>query len=129
MTAKGPALDAAFDALANERRREIVTRLARGSMTTPEIARHFRFTKQAPNVVPFADSMCQPHWGRSVEDPIPRRVGAGFQLSGENGAVPTSTVEDGGEITNAPAGSDARCSSSTRRIPGSTRAGGGAYRA
>jgi len=38
---------AEFDALANERRREIVSRLARGSMTTPEIGRHFGFTKQA----------------------------------------------------------------------------------
>jgi DNA-binding transcriptional ArsR family regulator len=47
MTAEGAALDAVFDALANERRREIVTRLARGPMTTPEIGRHFGFTKQA----------------------------------------------------------------------------------
>jgi DNA-binding transcriptional ArsR family regulator len=41
------ALDAVFDALANERRREIVMRLARSPMTTPEIGRHFGFTKQA----------------------------------------------------------------------------------
>jgi DNA-binding transcriptional ArsR family regulator len=40
-------LDAVFDALANERRREIVMRLARSPMTTPEIGRHFGFTKQA----------------------------------------------------------------------------------
>ena len=44
---KAAALDAVFDALANERRREIVRRLARGPMTTPEIGRHFGFTKQA----------------------------------------------------------------------------------
>jgi len=42
-------LDAVFDVLANERRREIVARLARGPMTTPEIGRHFGFTKQALN--------------------------------------------------------------------------------
>lgn len=47
MSARGAALDAVFDALANERRREIVQRLARGPMTTPEIGRHFGFTKQA----------------------------------------------------------------------------------
>ena len=47
MNAEGVALDAVFDVLANERRREIVTHLARGSMTTPEIGRHFGFTKQA----------------------------------------------------------------------------------
>jgi len=47
MKAEGAVLDAVFDALANERRREIVTRLAGGSMTTPEIGRHFGFTKQA----------------------------------------------------------------------------------
>jgi DNA-binding transcriptional ArsR family regulator len=41
------ALDAVFDALANERRREIVMRLARSPMTTPDIGRHFGFTKQA----------------------------------------------------------------------------------
>jgi DNA-binding transcriptional ArsR family regulator len=45
--AAGAALDAVFDALANESRREIVARLARGPMTTPEISRHFGFTKQA----------------------------------------------------------------------------------
>jgi DNA-binding transcriptional ArsR family regulator len=43
----GAVLDGVFDALANERRREIVARLARGSMTTPEIGRYFGFTKQA----------------------------------------------------------------------------------
>jgi DNA-binding transcriptional ArsR family regulator len=41
------ALDAVFDALANDRRREIVMRLARSCMTTPEIGRHFGFSKQA----------------------------------------------------------------------------------
>ena len=40
-------LDAVFDALANDRRRDIVMRLARRPMTTPEIGRHFGFTKQA----------------------------------------------------------------------------------
>src|SRR4051812_28873162 len=47
MKADPAALDAVFDALANERRREIVIRLARGPITTPEIGRHFGFTKQA----------------------------------------------------------------------------------
>ncbi|HEX4700807.1 MAG TPA: metalloregulator ArsR/SmtB family transcription factor [Pseudonocardiaceae bacterium] len=47
MAGDGAVLDTVFDALANERRREIVVRLARGSMTTPEIGRHFGFTKQA----------------------------------------------------------------------------------
>jgi DNA-binding transcriptional ArsR family regulator len=47
MKADQVALDAVFDALANEHRREIVARLARGSMTTPEVGRHFGFTKQA----------------------------------------------------------------------------------
>lgn len=47
MKAEGAALDVVFDALANERRREIIKRLARGSMTTPEIGSHFGFTKQA----------------------------------------------------------------------------------
>jgi DNA-binding transcriptional ArsR family regulator len=42
-------LGAVFDALANEPRREMVARLARGSMTTPEIGRHFGFTRQALN--------------------------------------------------------------------------------
>jgi DNA-binding transcriptional ArsR family regulator len=42
-------LGAVFDALANEPRREIVARLAKGSMTTPEIGRHFGFTRQALN--------------------------------------------------------------------------------
>lgn len=36
-----------FMALASRPRREIVARLAQGSMTTPEIGRHFRFSKQA----------------------------------------------------------------------------------
>jgi DNA-binding transcriptional ArsR family regulator len=49
MSGEGPALNAVFDALANEPRREIVKRLARGPMTTPEIGRHFKFTKQALN--------------------------------------------------------------------------------
>jgi DNA-binding transcriptional ArsR family regulator len=47
LSTQGAALDAVFDALANERRREIVTRLSHGAMTTPEIGRHFGFTKQA----------------------------------------------------------------------------------
>lgn len=38
-----------FDALANAPRREMVVRLARGSMTTPEIGRHFGFSRQALN--------------------------------------------------------------------------------
>jgi len=41
------ALDAVFDALANQPRREIVTRLSRGPMTTPDVGHHFGFTKQA----------------------------------------------------------------------------------
>ena len=41
------ALDAMFDALASERRREIVMRLARSPMSTPEIRHHFGFSKQA----------------------------------------------------------------------------------
>jgi DNA-binding transcriptional ArsR family regulator len=41
------ALDLVLDALANGPRREIVARLSRGPMTTPEIGRHFGFTKQA----------------------------------------------------------------------------------
>jgi DNA-binding transcriptional ArsR family regulator len=47
----GPAgtLDTVFDALANQPRREIITRLARGAMTTPEVGRHFGFSKQALN--------------------------------------------------------------------------------
>jgi DNA-binding transcriptional ArsR family regulator len=48
MTA-GTALDAVFQGLANESRREIVERLARGPMTTPEIGRRFGFTRQALN--------------------------------------------------------------------------------
>jgi DNA-binding transcriptional ArsR family regulator len=47
MSAEAASLDAVFDALANEHRREIVRRLARTPMTTPEVARHFGFTKQA----------------------------------------------------------------------------------
>ena len=47
MKADQAALDGVFDALANERRREIVARLARGPLTTPEIGLHFGFTKQA----------------------------------------------------------------------------------
>jgi DNA-binding transcriptional ArsR family regulator len=42
-----PQLDAVFDALASSSRREIVTRLARGAMTTTQIGRHFAFSKQA----------------------------------------------------------------------------------
>lgn len=45
--AAGASLDAVFDALASEHRREIVLRLSRGAMTTPEIGKHFGFTKQA----------------------------------------------------------------------------------
>jgi len=40
-------LDALFDALANRPRRQIVARLASGPMTTPEVGRHFGFSKQA----------------------------------------------------------------------------------
>jgi len=40
-------LDDVFDALANEHRRNIVARLARGPTTTPAIARQYGFTKQA----------------------------------------------------------------------------------
>jgi DNA-binding transcriptional ArsR family regulator len=40
-------LDAVFDALANEHRREIVRRLAGAPMTTPAMADAFGFTKQA----------------------------------------------------------------------------------
>ena len=42
-------LDRVFDALANEARREIVSHLSSGSATTPELSRHFTFTKQALN--------------------------------------------------------------------------------
>lgn len=42
-------LDALFGALANGRRRAIVTRLARGRATTPQIGRRFRLTRQALN--------------------------------------------------------------------------------
>jgi DNA-binding transcriptional ArsR family regulator len=41
------ALDLVFDALASEPRREIVARLSAGPATTPDIGRHFGFTKQA----------------------------------------------------------------------------------
>jgi predicted transcriptional regulator len=44
---KGAVLDAVFDALANEHRRDIAARLSRGSMTTPAIAGQYGFTKQA----------------------------------------------------------------------------------
>jgi DNA-binding transcriptional ArsR family regulator len=51
MTAAGTlaagTLDVVFDALANEPRREIVARLAQGPTTTPQIGRHFGFSKQA----------------------------------------------------------------------------------
>jgi len=43
----GATLDAVFTALANGRRRQIVARLSRGPVTTPEIGRDFRLTKQA----------------------------------------------------------------------------------
>lgn len=43
------SLGLVFDALANEPRRHMVVRLARGSMTTPEIGRHFGFSRQALN--------------------------------------------------------------------------------
>jgi DNA-binding transcriptional ArsR family regulator len=49
VSAPGAVLDAVFDALANERRREIVTLLAHRPMTTPEVGAHFGFTKQALN--------------------------------------------------------------------------------
>lgn len=40
-------LDRAFDALASEPRRAIIERLARGSLTTPELGRAFPISKQA----------------------------------------------------------------------------------
>jgi DNA-binding transcriptional ArsR family regulator len=49
VSAADDRLDAVFDALANQPRREIVSRLARGPMTTPELGRLFGFTKQALN--------------------------------------------------------------------------------
>lgn len=49
MAAPKRKLGLVFDALANEPRREMVARLARGSMTTPEIGRYFGFTRQALN--------------------------------------------------------------------------------
>ena len=45
--AKGAILDAVLDALANEHRRDIIARLSQGSMTTPDIAQQYGFTKQA----------------------------------------------------------------------------------
>lgn len=47
MRAETSSLDAVFDALANQHRREILARLAHSPMTTPEVAHHFGFTKQA----------------------------------------------------------------------------------
>ncbi len=47
MTGDAAVLDAVFDALANEPRREILARLSRGPMTTPEVGRHFGFSRQA----------------------------------------------------------------------------------
>jgi len=41
------SLDALFDALANEQRRDMVHHLSRGESTTPELARRYRMTKQA----------------------------------------------------------------------------------
>jgi DNA-binding transcriptional ArsR family regulator len=40
-------LGSVFDALANAQRRAILARLARGPVSTPEIASRFGFTKQA----------------------------------------------------------------------------------
>ena len=48
-SARSERLDAVFDALANASRREIVARLVRGPLTTPEIGVHFDFSKQALN--------------------------------------------------------------------------------
>ena len=47
MTTDNAVLDRVFDALANEPRREIVARLSRGPMTTPDVGRHFGFSRQA----------------------------------------------------------------------------------
>ncbi len=47
MRAQHDTLDTIFDALANPSRREIVTRLVHGPMTTPEVGHHFGFSKQA----------------------------------------------------------------------------------
>jgi DNA-binding transcriptional ArsR family regulator len=44
---RAAVLDAVFDALANGPRRDIVRRLALGPLTTPEVGRHFGFSKQA----------------------------------------------------------------------------------
>ncbi|MBV9720102.1 MAG: winged helix-turn-helix transcriptional regulator [Candidatus Eremiobacteraeota bacterium] len=41
------SLGAVFGALANEQRRAIVVRLAQSSVSTPEVASQFEFTKQA----------------------------------------------------------------------------------
>ena len=48
-TRPAPGLDALFSALASAPRREIVSHLADGPTTTPEIGRRFDFTKQALN--------------------------------------------------------------------------------
>jgi DNA-binding transcriptional ArsR family regulator len=47
MSPRSDSLDSVFEALANRSRREIVARLAVGAMTTPEVGRHFGFSKQA----------------------------------------------------------------------------------
>jgi DNA-binding transcriptional ArsR family regulator len=47
MDRSAAALDFTFDALASQPRREIVARLARGQVSTREIAGHFAFSKQA----------------------------------------------------------------------------------
>ncbi len=47
MTRSALALDAAFDALASQPRREIVARLCRGPLATRDVAEGFAFTKQA----------------------------------------------------------------------------------
>src|SRR5215472_4146528 len=49
MVAVKRRLGLVFDALANEPRRNMVARLARGAMTTPEIGQHFGFSRQALN--------------------------------------------------------------------------------
>lgn len=43
------SLDRAFEALASAPRRELVARVARGPVTTPEVGRHFGITRQALN--------------------------------------------------------------------------------
>jgi DNA-binding transcriptional ArsR family regulator len=47
LSPRDAALDPIFGALANQTRREIVARLARGPMTTPAIGRLFGFSRQA----------------------------------------------------------------------------------